>query len=367
MRKYILCILIAVCTVGCAFALAACAAPSMHNFSSSWFCDEDVHYHGCTDAGCAARADEEEHNWVPVDGKVERAPGCGIPGYGECVCTICGATEKRNIPATGNHRWEYVPGEERPATCVEGFKNKKCRVCGAVEVEIVPPVAEHSWDEWEDDNPDEIGTEGTCHPVCSVCGLQGDPQPHVMGDAPEDVVPIDESKLIDGIEKMPCKNCGHAMEQKTKYAPDVPVYFKLNMRENRSAPKVLDVQNNDSASQNVTFVSLSGEKDDAGDGWIIEFTDLKDRDGNEIDGATFGRLCGGTTSDPKPIQVIVKKSDGQILSDSGTTPTFYSSNNRLVIHASKGQQMVLDVQLVTGSGTEQETIRASRRLIITFD
>lgn len=365
MRKYILCILIAVCTVGCAFALAACAAPSMHNFSSSWFCDEDVHYHGCTDAGCAARADEEEHNWVPVDGKVERAPGCGIPGYGECVCTICGATEKRNIPATGNHRWEYVSGEERPATCVEGFKNKKCRVCGAVEVEIVPPVAEHSWDEWEDDNPDETGTEGTCRPVCSVCGLQGDPQPHVMGDESITVVEMKEETLTDGINEKRCKNCGHAMEQETIYAPNVPAFFDLDMKTGiTDSGTLISAKNYGELGGETLYteITLPGYGT-----YSFVFKNVLDRNGNPIDAAKFKELTEGNSSEnPPPIEVRIIDEKGITVTQTGTGASSGLSFNwpfNLGLSVNSTPNGVghrdLVVQLVTGG-----VIRVSRNFVI---
>ncbi len=55
------------------------------------------------------------------------APTCGKTGEEKRTCTGCGATESRNLAATGQHSWK----ETAPTCTQEGVKT--CTVCGAKE------------------------------------------------------------------------------------------------------------------------------------------------------------------------------------------------------------------------------------------
>ena len=77
---------------------------------------------------------EHVHSW---SGWTQTAaPTCAVDGWKTRVCTGCGFTETRNIPATGNHSWQ-----ETAPTCTQDG-TKTCKVCG--KKETIPALG-HDW------------------------------------------------------------------------------------------------------------------------------------------------------------------------------------------------------------------------------
>lgn len=76
----------------------------------------------------------------------DTAPTCGAPGAGHKKCNQCGLTigDSVEIPATGNHSYQWVIDKEAAAG-VAGQKHEECTVCGdkkaAVEIPALPVPA----------------------------------------------------------------------------------------------------------------------------------------------------------------------------------------------------------------------------------
>ena len=97
-------------------------------------------------------------------------PTCTQTGLETSVCTRCGETIERIIPATG-HTEEVIPGT--PATCTEtGFSEGVCcSVCGAVLVEQeVVPAKGHTYGETVVIEEASCLRNGKRESVCKDCG-----------------------------------------------------------------------------------------------------------------------------------------------------------------------------------------------------
>lgn len=97
-------------------------------------------------------------------------PTCTQTGLETSVCTRCGETIERVIPATG-HTEEVLPGT--PATCTEtGFsEGVRCSVCGAVLVEQeVVPAKGHTYGETVVIEEASCLRNGKRESVCKDCG-----------------------------------------------------------------------------------------------------------------------------------------------------------------------------------------------------
>jgi len=98
-------------------------------------------------------------------------PTCVEAGTDLYKCSICGATQKKTVPATGKHTEEVVPGKE--ATCKETglTEGKKCSVCKATLVEqeeIEKKAHTEATIQGKEATCKETGlTEGK---KCAVCG-----------------------------------------------------------------------------------------------------------------------------------------------------------------------------------------------------
>lgn len=94
MKKKILSLLVAICMVlPFSFALTACGGHT-HTASTEWVTDDEKHWKVCTDTECAAKLDEEEHEFTEetteatfdADGKVVK------------TCETCGKVIETTIP-----------------------------------------------------------------------------------------------------------------------------------------------------------------------------------------------------------------------------------------------------------------------------
>ena len=97
-------------------------------------------------------------------------PTCTQTGLETSVCTRCGETIERVIPATG-HTEEVLPGT--PATCTEAGLSEGvlCSVCGAVLVEQeVVPAKGHTYGETVVIEEASCLRNGKQESVCADCG-----------------------------------------------------------------------------------------------------------------------------------------------------------------------------------------------------
>lgn len=343
MKRFILCLLIAVSAVCVAFAVAACAPDmSMHNYSSDWSCDEDTHFHRCTDSGCHKTDEPLAHDWVLIPGTTVREPTCGIPGYGEFKCSVCGATIDKEIPATEEHNWENVEKECLEPTCGEdGFTTRQCKDCKKREQVTVPATGVHQFgDEWYDSESGVIGGEGYHYQKCIYCGVNGESEAHTAGEAV--TVDADNEKLTDGSKTYSCTKCNHIMEQETIYAQGVPVSFELEIYKNSTKMETV----NDELG---TRISVSGGS------YRLEYVNLKDREGNSI------------LALPSAVSVRVTFMGTDEYELSLDTEPWFNLNvltiNKQNYPSENGSYLL--VELLTGE-EDDITVRASRRLYVTL-
>ena len=108
-----------------------------HLASSTWFCDNEYHWHECVNAGCpleGRRLDVSAHVWGERYDEV--AATCSARGSYKQRCSIC-AYERTVEVDTVAHSW----GEwtiVKAATCDEaGIREHECSVCFAKEQEEI--------------------------------------------------------------------------------------------------------------------------------------------------------------------------------------------------------------------------------------
>ena len=97
---------------------------------------------------CSCGAEELEHiakkahNWVENG---HRDATCVKDGYIEYECSVCGATKRDEIPATGEHHFTVVAEVVAPTYTSEGYTIYKCTDCNETEKrEIVPMLVPES-------------------------------------------------------------------------------------------------------------------------------------------------------------------------------------------------------------------------------
>ena len=89
---------------------------------------------------CANGCDYKEYKMIPAahtwdDGVVKKEATCVDAGEAIFTCTVCGKTETRELPATGEHTYEDDVVVE--ATCAEPEKiGRACTVCGEPDGEM---------------------------------------------------------------------------------------------------------------------------------------------------------------------------------------------------------------------------------------
>jgi len=106
---------------------------------------------GATEGGDCTSANRQ-HAWD--SGKVYEEPTCVKKGTRVYLCQTCKKSFTEDIPATGNHDMQTVPGGT-PATCVTpGYEKLKCSKCDAEGTKAIPATGKHT--------PNSNG-------VCTVC------------------------------------------------------------------------------------------------------------------------------------------------------------------------------------------------------
>lgn len=77
-----------------------------HSYSAAWTSDETNHWHVCTVEGCTATTTPEAHSWN--EGVVTTPATATTAGERTYTCTVCQATKKETIPATGQFNYTFV-------------------------------------------------------------------------------------------------------------------------------------------------------------------------------------------------------------------------------------------------------------------
>ncbi len=118
----------------------AIPATEEHSFATEWTKDETGHYYACTNVGCGAKDQFEEHTESNVI--VDKEADCGNAGKGHIDCTVCGYAidEDVEIAATGDHNYGGWSQVLAPDYGVPGKKERTCRVCGDVDEEEIPEL-----------------------------------------------------------------------------------------------------------------------------------------------------------------------------------------------------------------------------------
>ena len=128
-----------------------------HAWDTEWSKDNDHHWHECNNANCDAVKDKAEHRWN--EGKVTTPATCTTDGEKTFTCTVCSATKKETIPATG-HAWDTEWSKDND------HHWHKCKNANCTEI---ADQAEHSW------NEGKVTTSPTCTAVgektytCTAC------------------------------------------------------------------------------------------------------------------------------------------------------------------------------------------------------
>ena len=111
-----------------------------HLASSTWFCDNEYHWHECVNAGCplvGRRLDESAHVWGEKYDEV--AATCEVNGSYKERCTICAYERTVETNATG-HNWINDESIEavQPTKTSSGHYAQRCTVCNQTrEIETV--------------------------------------------------------------------------------------------------------------------------------------------------------------------------------------------------------------------------------------
>ena len=146
------------------FTCTACSATKKetipatgHAWDTEWSKDNDHHWHECKNANCTEIADQAEHSWD--EGTVTTPATCTADGVKTLTCTVCSATKKETIPATG-HAWDTEWSKDND------HHWHKCKNCNAIDGSTKAP---HSWDNVEVTTPATCTTVGEKTFTCTVC------------------------------------------------------------------------------------------------------------------------------------------------------------------------------------------------------
>ena len=146
------------------FTCAVCSAKKTeeiqvtgHAWDTEWSKDNDHHWHECKNANCDAVKDKAEHSWN--EGEVTTPATCTTPGERTFTCTVCSATKKETIPATG-HAWDTEWSKDND------HHWHKCKNCNAIDESTKAP---HSWDNVEVTTSATCTTAGERTFTCAVC------------------------------------------------------------------------------------------------------------------------------------------------------------------------------------------------------
>lgn len=103
----------------------------------------------------------------------EVPPTCAKTGYTEGKkCSTCGAilVTQQVIPATGVHDFGEWVTTTAPTCTTAGTETRKCTVCGASESREIPATVVHDFGEWVTTKQPTTEVEGEQTRVCRLCG-----------------------------------------------------------------------------------------------------------------------------------------------------------------------------------------------------
>lgn len=93
-------------TCECGYSKDEVISANGHSFANTWTSDETNHWHVCTVEGCTATTTPEAHSWN--EGVVTTPATATTAGERTYTCTVCQATKKETIPATGQFNYTFV-------------------------------------------------------------------------------------------------------------------------------------------------------------------------------------------------------------------------------------------------------------------
>lgn len=274
MRKWLLVLLTLTCIACCILGIAACAPADLraHTWEYKWTHNEDQHWRRCTVAGCGAKTNIGDHEWVLTETEIPES--CGTNGQGIYTCSVCGATKRDMIAATGSHNYLLV-STEIPATCFSsGLGTFLCSSCSEMNVLTIPATGEHDFTgAW-------VGSaEGHCH-SCQTPGCTATDEivPHTKAETP---VTVQAGKLKDGSENYYCSDCNELVESVPLYAPDIPRSFDIELTYVRTGEKVVLENGTDGIPVAHIVMDINGENNN--NRYWVRFVNCKDGNGNSFE------------------------------------------------------------------------------------
>jgi len=173
----------------------------------SWQSNDDGHWkeYSC----CQAQSDKAAHAWN--EGEVTTPATCTTPGERTFTCTVCSATKKETIPATG-HAWDTEWSKDND------HHWHKCKNCNAIDESTKAP---HSWDNVEVTTSATCTTAGERTYTCTACSATKKETIPATGHAPG--AAVCESKVAATCttagsydEVVYCTTCGNEVSRTQK-------------------------------------------------------------------------------------------------------------------------------------------------------
>ena len=224
------------------FALDDTSGLPIHTASETWSSDEKSHWHECVD-GDGEKLDIGAHEFG--EWTVEKEVTDTEPGLQSRSCTICGYSEKQEVPVegfekphihtasetwsydglthwhecvaadgekleVGNHDFSEWVIEKEPTDTEPGLQNRICSVCGYKESENIPVISseqEHSHtasSEWA------FNEESHWHECISEDGEKLEEASHDFGDW---TVEKEATPDEPGVKSRFCSVCGYSEEE----------------------------------------------------------------------------------------------------------------------------------------------------------
>lgn len=153
----------------------------------------------------------------PETGQQTKAPTCTEKGEMQLVCTVCGSTEQKAVPALG-HDYSATPTVDRAPSCTaKGEQSYHCLRCDARKNVISLDRVAHT--PLKDDiapTCTKAGIRGRV--ICAVCGKvieTGTTAPALGHDYVQTAVISEATCTSNGSATVTCSRCGNAKNQTT--------------------------------------------------------------------------------------------------------------------------------------------------------
>lgn len=177
---------------------------------------------GCETKGLSTRTcpvcGATEKKTIPALGhrygkwKITKAAGCENKGTETRICSVCGKTENRTINATGHKYGDWTVAE--PAGCeTEGKEERKCSACGKTLERSIAATG-HKYGVWVVTTPAGCENKGVRTRTCSVCGHTEDEIVSAYGHSFSAWTLVREASCgSEGLERRVCSFCGKTEER----------------------------------------------------------------------------------------------------------------------------------------------------------